>query len=127
MLKRAGKRNKNRVKKMDYKVRFPTGWTTTDSFNDNIDINVVLENGEVYWGTLFTMQNIKYLMEKEGNSFFWSIYMVIVSELNPKSIHDLINSIVDGGVIDQVFSNIGTIEQQFPGLTFQDIPDIEWG
>jgi len=111
---------------MDYKIRFPAGWTVIDAFNDNIDINVVLENGEVYWGTLFTPQNIKNLMEKEGNSFFWSIYMVIVSELNPKNIHDLIDSIVDGGVIDQVFSNIGPIEQQFPGLTFKDIPDIEW-
>jgi hypothetical protein len=111
---------------MNYKIRFPTGWTDIDPLNDNIDINVALESGEVYWGTLFTIENIKYLMEKDEQSFFWSVDMVIVSELNPKNINDLISDIVDGGAIKQVLSYIGTIEQQFPGLTFQDIPNADW-
>jgi hypothetical protein len=110
---------------MKYKIRFPTGWTDINESNDNIDINVVLENGEVYWGIIFSVQNIEYLMKKEGNSFFSCSSMAIVSELNPQNIHDLITSIVDSGFIEDVFSNIGTIEKQFPGLTFQDIPDVE--
>jgi hypothetical protein len=33
---------------MRFKIIFPTGYQVADIFNDNIDINVVLENGDVF-------------------------------------------------------------------------------
>ncbi len=45
---------------MRFKIIFPTGYQVADIFNDNIDINVVLENGDVFFGTLFTISNLDY-------------------------------------------------------------------
>ena len=112
---------------MDYKIIFSTEWPRANILNDNVDINVVMENGTIYWGTLFTIQNIKHLMEKEKQSFFWSVDMVIVKELSSKDINEVVYSIVDSGIIEQIFSNIGNIEQQFPGVVFEDIVHMGMG
>ena len=112
---------------MNYKITFPTGWTTVNEQDENLDINVILENGSVYWGTLFTMRNIEYLMEKDGKSFFWSVNMAIASDLSYKGINDVVSNIIDSGAIEEIFSDIGTIEEQYPGLTSQDIIHMEMG
>lgn len=43
----------------------PKEYQVKDVFNDNIDIHIILESGEVYTADLFTLANIKDLMSKK--------------------------------------------------------------
>ncbi len=43
---------------MKFKIVFPVGYNIEDIYNDNLDLNVVLSNDKVYFGTLFTNFNI---------------------------------------------------------------------
>ncbi len=76
---------------MKFKIVFPVGYNIEDIYNDNLDLNVVLSNDKVYFGTLFTNLNIKYLMEKEGEDFFWAADMLIVSDLSKVTIYNVIH------------------------------------
>ena len=81
---------------MDFKVIFlPVGYDIKDVSNDNTDVNVVLPNNKVYFGTLFTQKNIQVLMEKDKQSFFWSTNMVIVKDLSRPTIHRAIQELFD--------------------------------
>ncbi len=55
---------------MKFKVRFPTPNQIIDVYDDNLDINIILENDGVYFGTLFTLTNIDKLMKKNREVFF---------------------------------------------------------
>lgn len=74
-----------------------------DLLDDNVDVEVILDNGDRYSATFFTLQNIKSLMmryQKTGECYsglyFWASDMIIVEELHPdiinKTIQDLIKS-----------------------------------
>lgn len=41
-----------------------------DVFNDNIDIHIILESGEVYTAVLFALANIKDLMSKKTYDYW---------------------------------------------------------
>lgn len=108
-----------------FKVIFPSGYQTTDVFNDNIDINLVLENGKVFFATLFTLENIKYLMMKDRASYFWSTDLIIVSDLKKETIRLAISEIIQQGSIASAFSEIGTIESIMPkAKSYHDIVDM---
>jgi hypothetical protein len=50
--------------KMNFKIYFPASYLVKDIYNDNIDINVILEDGQVFFATFFTLQNIQWLIAK---------------------------------------------------------------
>ena len=66
---------------MKYKIRFPAGYQPRDIYNDNMDMNIFLPDGSIYFGTAFTVLNIDNLMEKENESWFWSTDMFIVRDV----------------------------------------------
>jgi len=108
---------------MKFKILFPSGYRITDVLNDNIDINIVLENEDVFFGTLFTVSNINYLMSKEsGITFFWATDMVIVTNLEIKTIHEAISQLISSGNFDQAFSKIGDVKSVYSqDLNFEKI------
>ena len=103
---------------------FPVPYQVRDIYNDNVDINIVLENGEVYFGTLFTMQNIKDLMESDSEIYFWSTDMLILRDLSQESISNVIKKLLSEGILNLVFSKIGTVESVFSHLGWNDYSDI---
>lgn len=71
--------------------------------NDNVDVEVLLDNGKRYAATFFTIKNIvsilnRYKKTKEccSGSYFWASDMIIVDSLDEnvinKTIQDLIKN-----------------------------------
>ncbi len=83
---------------MKFKVRFPAPYQVANVHDDNFDVNIVLENDEVYFGTLFTLTNIDKLMEKNREIYFWSTDMLIVKELSYQGIHAALQAVLNGGL-----------------------------
>ncbi|TFF34242.1 hypothetical protein [Mucilaginibacter psychrotolerans] len=112
---------------MDFKIIFlPVGYDIKDVNNDNTDINVVLPNNKVYFGTLFTQKNIQVLMEKDEQIFFWSTDMVIVKDLSKSTIHKAIQELFDTNYLTHAFSEIGNISEVFAMYkSFEAVPYID--
>lgn len=71
-----------------FKIVFPTGYQINNIYNDNIDVNVYLSTGEVYFATLFTVHNIEMLMKRENDYYFYSDSMIIFQDLSLKNIKE---------------------------------------
>lgn len=92
---------------MNIKVIFPSGYRVKDIFNDNIDINIILDNGDVYFATMFTLSNIRSLMVKESLIFFDVYDVLIVRDLRRNSIKELVKELVERNQVDIFCSKIG--------------------
>jgi hypothetical protein len=83
--------------------------------DDNVDVEVIFPNGERYWGTFFTLNNIRMLFEKNRHSgecgnglYFWSVDMVIVETLSEQAIRDTVNHLIDTGELGSALSRTGS-------------------
>ena len=110
----------------EFKIRFPGGYEVTDLFNDNIDINIFLPNGEIYFGTAFTIPNVQYLMGKEGSDYFWATNMFVVKNLARETIRTAVAQSLKDNYFSFIFSQIGTIDKKeyLEGSSFSDILDM---
>ena len=111
----------------DFKIVFPSGYGDPAMFNDNIDINIVLKNGEVYFATAFTLANIKHLMDTNNSSSFWAPDLFIVKDLSKSCLLEAIGEMINDGSFLNAFTRIATIESHYPGKTFDDLPDMADG
>lgn len=109
---------------MRFKIIFPTGYQVADIFNDNIDINVVLENGDVFFGALFTISNLDYLLTESHEPFFYASDLLIVKDLSKKNIRAAIESLVSGS-IELAFTKIrSTCSNESGSDSFDTIIDM---
>lgn len=107
-----------------FKITFPTGYQIEDVHNDNIDINIAVESGDVYYGTLFTLSNVKCLMIKNKESFFWATDMLIVESLELNVIREIILNCFEQGVFYNVFCKIGDIQSVYgDNVLFEELTD----
>ena len=109
---------------MKFKVRFPVPYQVIDVYDDNLDVNIILENDEVYFGTLFTLTNIDKLMEKNCEIYFWSTDMLIVKELSYKGIYAALQTVLNDGSFNSVFSKIGMVKDIYSHLEWKDFSDV---
>jgi len=93
----------------NFKILFPAGYNITEITDDNIDVNVILSNGFVYFATFFTISNIKNLMNKD--LYFWSTDMIVVKNLEKETIKKIVLNIIDEELLETSFSKIGTIKE----------------
>jgi hypothetical protein len=120
--------NFKRPQMLEFKIIFPTGYKILDINSDNIDINVVLPNGEVYFGTLFTNTNIKYLMNQERQHYFWATDMIIIEDLSKETIYKAIEELIESNYLSQALTKIGIIETVYQGcITYESLPVNWWG
>lgn len=101
---------------MDFKVVFPGGYNFNDYYDDNIDLNIILPNGCVFFSTFFTILNIKNLIERDNALYFWSTDMLIVKDLKKETIKNVIFNMIDDGYFESVCSYIGNINEVFPNI-----------
>lgn len=109
---------------MKFKVRFPAPYQVIDVYDDNLDVNIILENDEVYFGTLFTLTNIAKLMEKNREIYFWSTDMLIVKELSYQGMHAALQAVLNEGYFNSVFSKIGVVNDIYSHLEWKDFSDV---
>ncbi|WP_295677228.1 hypothetical protein [uncultured Mucilaginibacter sp.] len=112
---------------MSFKTIFPAGYNVENEMNDNIDINIVMENGDVYFGTFFTIQNVQHLLDKDEERCFWAKDMLIVKDLSKKTIREAVARTIKDAYTEMVFTKIGRIETKFRNMSFDDIPDMANG
>lgn len=104
-----------------YKIKFPAGYKGTDVKDDNIDTHVILDTGQVFFGTLFTIKNVESLMKKEDfRLYFWATDMVILKDLELITIYQAIDSIIKEEILGSVFCEIGNVEK-IHDMSFQEI------
>ncbi len=113
---------------MNFKLFFPAGYSISDILDDNIDVDVILENENVYVITLFTLDNIKKLMNSSTDSYFWASDMLVIKDLSPQTIEKAVSEIVADQTLtlESIGSYIGKINEVFSYknklLTFNSIP-----
>jgi hypothetical protein len=110
---------------MNFKILLIAPYNTTNIINDNIDINVVLPSGDVYFATLFTIANIQSLLKSSTDGYFNAADMIIVEELTIPTIRFVVNNIIQNKCLDLVMSKIGVIKEVLPDiLTYEEIEDF---
>jgi hypothetical protein len=110
---------------MKFKCHFPAGYAGTNITNDNVDINIVAEDGSIYFATLFTVENINSMMAKEQSPYFWATNMLIVKDLSLDTIRLSIESIINDGYLETITNKIGDIQTVFgEAYTFNSLPTI---
>ena len=93
-----------------------------DVLNDNVDIKIVLSSNLVYSATLYTVFNVKELVENAFPKYFISDDMIIVKDLSSQSINKAIEDILEKDLMHLCMSMIGTVNQIFTRATcFNDI------
>ena len=107
-----------------FKIRFPGGYDIEDVFNDNIDLNVVLQDKRVFFATAYTIKNIEYLLEKDQDIYFWSTDMFIIKDLEKITIKKSIEKIIENDFFESIFSKIGSVEDVYSSsLDYEKIVD----
>lgn len=94
---------------MKFKIFLPTGYQVENKDDDNLDINVILENGEVFFCTIFTTKNISSLMKKNSLSFFWADNMVVVKDLSKENIIKFVEESLELDNFKIIFFKIGEL------------------
>jgi len=112
---------------IDFKITFPAGYNEVNELDGNIDVYIILESGDVFVATLFTLPNIQKLITQFNSASFWASDMVIVKDLSHTSIREAIQELIDDGYLEHACTHIGTIEKRYPGRTFDQIPDMADG
>jgi hypothetical protein len=114
--------SKNILIMTNFKVTYPTGYQIKDPSNDNIDVNIILSNNSVYFGTLFTIINIEKIMKETNDVSFWATDMLIVKDLKKETINNSIKKIIENGYVEIIFSKIGLVETVYSNKkSFEDI------
>lgn len=109
-----------------FKVFFPGSYDVKDVYNDNHDLNIILEDGRVFFATFFTPENINNLIKKEEfEYFFWAVDMCAIRDLKKSTIRKAVEKIIDYGIFENVFDQIGTIDTVFKHrkITYDDFED----
>lgn len=98
---------------MKYLIKYPLDFIVKDKRDTNLDINVVLETGDVFFATIFTIENIKNLIDKDLSSYFWVPDMIIVKEVTKQAIYKAIGGIIEDGYLEMSLSKIGSISDVY--------------
>lgn len=108
-----------------FKVIFPAGYNVIDVIDDNLDINVILESGKVFFATLFTISNIKSLMLRDEAMFFLAEDMVIVADLEKDTIRRVVQESINDGFFERTFCQIGLVEDIYGiGMSYDGLNDM---
>ncbi|SDP98749.1 hypothetical protein SAMN05428975_4785 [Mucilaginibacter sp. OK268] len=112
---------------MDFKITFPAGYNEVNELDGNIDVHIVLESGDVLVATLFTLANIQKMITQFNSASFWASDMIIVKNLTHATIRDAIQEIIDDEYLEHACTHIGRVEKRYPGMSFEQIPDMADG
>ena len=98
---------------MNFEINIIGSIDHIDKVNGNIDAELILENGEVYTATFFTLENIKNIMQKDKKSgesangiYFCASDMIIVDIITEKIIYDTFKDLIDSDDISWACTKI---------------------
>lgn len=89
---------------------------------------MIFESGEIFFATLFTIDNIKGLMNQTEESYFYSDSMLILKDLKKETIRKSIEDLIVDSYFTNIFSKIGNLlSTEGYKLTFNNIQDFTNG
>lgn len=110
---------------MKFKLYSPHGWENHDLWDDNIDVYIITENGNIYFVVFCTLLNVLSLMMKdEFQSAFWIVDAVYVRALDQKSLVAATVEILLTPEKFQALEKIGTEQGGVGGYPWD--PSIEY-
>lgn len=112
---------------MNYKIVFPAGYINVeaDILDNNIDVNIVFDTGDIYFGVLVTTVNIQHIMQKNNELYFWAEDFLILKDLNKKTIKNAISKVIELDTFSKIFTKIGILgEEYFNGISYESLPDM---
>jgi len=94
-------------------IKIFSGTQELDLINDNVDVEVILDNGDRYSATFFTISNIQFLLDqykKTGECsyglYFWASDMIIVENISEDIIRDTVFDLLHSGEFYTSFSKL---------------------
>ncbi|MBS7256717.1 hypothetical protein [Flavobacterium branchiicola] len=110
---------------MKFKIVIPARYHVKNYYNDNLDVNVILENKEIFFATIFTLDNIKMLLELNKSNFFWADTMIIIKDLKKETIKEFVKEVIDDGNLESIFYKIGNLgEIEGYPINFESVTDF---
>jgi hypothetical protein len=99
------------VKGQHYKITVHAGLEGLDPITDNVDVEVVFDDGSRYMATFFTLENIQKIMENYQQSgecmkgsYFWATDMILVRRLSRENIAKVVGDLIGKGEFEKAFS-----------------------
>jgi hypothetical protein len=100
-----------RIQGTNFTIHSIQGTDPIDPHTDNLDLEVTLEDGDRYVATLFTLANIRRIMDQyrdtgecNNGQYFWASDMVIVHELTEEIIKSTVEDLLATGELNKAFS-----------------------
>lgn len=85
---------------MDFEFKITSG--SFDPHNDNVDVAIKLDNGDIVYATFFTLSNVKSLFEKNQGTgecknglYLWASGMILVESLSESIIRSTIEDLIN--------------------------------
>lgn len=113
-------------KKREYKIIFISPFSLTNKEDDNCDINIVLETGEIYFGLLMTVKNVTTLASKHDyDGYLDMVDTIVITNMEKATIKNALDRIIDERRLDEVFTKIGTLKTEGFDYSFEEINDFQ--
>ncbi len=79
--------------------------------DDNVDVEIKLDSGEMFYATFFTITNIASLFKKNRDTgeckeglYLWASDMILVEKLSESVIRNTIDDLIKAGELDMACS-----------------------
>ncbi len=99
------------ISKFNIEILGSQEWDLT---NDNLDVVVTLSEGDRYAATLFTLNNLRSLMDSyqatgecASGRYMWATHMIVMRDLSLETIHKSIDSMIESNELSSAFERIG--------------------
>jgi hypothetical protein len=108
-----------------FKIHYPIPMIDDSILDFNVDFNLILETGEVFFGFAATPENLRSLLEKKEKSYFWDSDLIILPDLKIETIRTAVAEAIETGHYERMFTFIGNIDTVFDHRQwrFEDIID----
>lgn len=117
------------MNKKGFKVIFISPFSVLDINDDNCDINIVLDSGEVYFGILMTVSNVTTLTQKEDYPGYVDMEdTIVINKMEENLIRNALSYIVSNDYLDSTFSKIGMLNRDY-NIDYEELIDFStwWG
>jgi hypothetical protein len=101
------------LKGQHYKITVFAGTQGIEQLDDNVDVEVVFDDGTRYMATFFTLENVQKIMnnyEQTGECmkgfYFWASDMILVRRLSRENIAKVVGDLIGKGEFERAFSRV---------------------
>ncbi len=99
------------LKGQHFKITVHAGLEGLDPISDNVDVEVIFDDGSRYVGTFFTLENIQSILENYQQSgecmkgfYFWATNMILIRRLSRENIAKVVADLICNGEFEIAFS-----------------------